>query len=211
MRPIENAIRSVSVYLKGDHVMIRSTVPVGTTRNFIIPKLNNLSKLKAGKDFYVSFVPERVVEGNALRELRSLPQIVGGLTSACLNRASKFWSTITPTIIRTSSLEASELVKLANNSFRDLSFAFANELAFVAGKFNLNAFDLIKAANNGYPRNKIPSPSPGVGGYCLTKDPILFSSSISRKKNDVMLSKVGRVVNERATKSVIFTIQKYKN
>ena len=73
LKPIEDAIKAISLKLKkGDHVMIRSTVPVGTTRQFIIPKLNRKSKLKAGKDFHVSFVPERVIEGNALRELRSL-------------------------------------------------------------------------------------------------------------------------------------------
>ena len=179
---VENVSYEISKFLKpGDQVMLRSTIPVETTRKVVIPILEKNSQLKAGKDFSVSFTPERVIEGDALRELRELPQIVGGYSEQCTKKAADFWSSVTPLIVRTPSLEASELVKLANNSFRDLSFAFSNELAYLAEKFNVNAFDLIKAANDGYPRNRIPLPSPGVGGYCLTKDPILFGSSIDRK------------------------------
>ncbi len=210
LKHLKQVTKHISKFLKiGDHVMLRSTIPVETTRLIIIPILEKLSKLKAGKDFNISFTPERVVEGDALKELRELPQIVGGYTQQCTKKSADFWSNVTPLVIRTPSLEASELVKLANNSFRDLSFAFANELAFLSQKFNINAFDLIKAANDGYPRNKIPLPSPGVGGYCLTKDPILLGSSICGTRNDILLNKVGRIVNERATKSIINLIKNF--
>ena len=106
-------------------------------------------------------------------------------------------------------LEAAELVKLANNSFRDLSFAFANEIGYLCSKFNINAFDVIKAANDGYPRNKIPFPSPGVGGYCLTKDPYLLSSSILKKRDDVYLGRTSRYVNKRSTLQIAKKIEKY--
>ena len=74
-----------------------------------------------------------------------------------------FWSKICPSVISMENLEAAELVKLANNTFRDLSFAFANELALLADRYNVNAFDLIGAANDGYPRNRILKPSPCWG------------------------------------------------
>ena len=210
LMPIKSVLRGlVKVLKKGDHIMVRSTVPVGTTRDLIIPFLKKNSRLVAGKDLYVSFVPERVVEGDALKELRYLPQIIGGFSDLCLKKAAEFWSTITPTIIRTTSLEAAELVKLANNSFRDLSFAFANEIGYLCSKFNINAFDVIKAANDGYPRNKIPFPSPGVGGYCLTKDPYLLSSSILKKRDDVYLGRTSRYVNKRSTLQIAKKIEKY--
>lgn len=164
-----------TVLSKGDIVMLRSTVPLGTTRKIVIPYLESNSNLKAGVDFFVAFTPERTIEGDALNELRTLPQIIGGYSLNCRKEARNFWSKISKTIVNVESLEAAEMVKLINNTFRDISFSFANEVALRCDQFNINSFDLIKAANEGYPRNKISLPSPGVGGYCLTKDPYLFS------------------------------------
>ncbi len=187
-----------SVLKKGDQVVLRSTVPVGTTREIVIPYLELKSGLKAGTDFYVTFAPERTIEGNAMHELKSLPQVLGGFSFSCVKYGSEFWSTLTPSIVHMASLEASELVKLANNTFRDVSFAFANELALLADRYNVDAFDLIHGANEGYPRNKIPLPSPGVGGYCLTKDPILFSSTSDGAREDAVLGLSSRKINEQA-------------
>ena len=183
---------------KGDQVMLRSTVPVGTTNAIVVPYLENHTKLKAGKDFFVSFAPERTIEGLAMFELKTLPQVIGGYSDNCLKNSAEFWSSLTPNVIQVNGLEASELVKLANNTFRDLSFAFANELALLADQFNVNAFQLISAANDGYPRNPIPLPSPGVGGYCLTKDPFLFSSTSNGFRKNAVLGLASRKVNEEA-------------
>ena len=95
------------------------------------------------------------------------------------------------------SVEAAELVKLINNSYRDLSFAFSNGFALMAQNYNLEASRVIAAANEGYPRNKIPLPSPGVGGYCLTKDPFLYAS-VDMEEDYAKLSALGRKVNDKA-------------
>ncbi len=197
------------VLQSGDQVMLRSTVPVGVTREIVIPYLENKTGLIAGEDFYVSFAPERTIEGRAMYELKTLPQVVGGYSSQCVKRSTAFWSTLTPTVVRVDSLEASEMVKLANNTFRDLSFSFANELALLADKYNVNSFDLVNAANEGYPRNKIPLPSPGVGGYCLTKDPILFSCTAEGPRADAVLGISSRKVNEKAKFYPIELIERY--
>jgi nucleotide sugar dehydrogenase len=197
------------VLQSGDQVMLRSTVPVGVTREIVIPYLENKTGLIAGEDFYVSFAPERTIEGRAMYELKTLPQVVGGYSSQCVKRSTAFWSTLTPTVVRVDSLEASEMVKLANNTFRDLSFSFANELALLADKYNVNSFELVNAANEGYPRNKIPLPSPGVGGYCLTKDPILFSCTAEGPRADAVLGISSRKVNERAKFYPIELIERY--
>ena len=110
-------------------VMLRSTVPVGATRNIVRSILEEMSGLRAGADFSLVFTPERTVQGDALRELRELPQVVGGLTADCTSRAINFWSTLSPSVVTAESLEAAELIKLSNNAFRDHSFAFSNELA----------------------------------------------------------------------------------
>ena len=215
-RPDLKALNSVLEIIgpllkKGDLVLLRSTVPCGTTRDFVIPKLEQLSSMLAGEDFHIAFSPERTVEGKAMQELRTLPQIIGGFSSRCLQLASNFWSTLTPTVVQVASIEAGELVKLANNTFRDLSFAFANELALLADTSNINAFDLINAANKGYPRNNIPLPSPGVGGYCLTKDPILFGSTLNGPIPEIILGRSSREVNERAAMYPIEILNRYSN
>ncbi|QNJ07690.1 nucleotide sugar dehydrogenase family protein [Synechococcus sp. Minos11] len=192
---------------QGDLVMLRSTVPVGTTRSQVIPLLESLSHLRAGKDFHVAFTPERTVEGQAMSELTSLPQIVGGFSSQCASKASAFWQTLSNTVL-VESLEAAELVKLINNSYRDLSFSFANGFALLADQFNLDAFKVIAAANEGYPRNPIPQPSPGVGGYCLTKDPFLYSS-IDNSAPHSLLSQCGRHVNKLASDYPLLVLNRF--
>jgi len=199
LNALNEVLRTISRALKkGDQVMLRSTVPVGTTREIVVPFLEDNSGLKAGKDFFVTFAPERTIEGNAMYELKSLPQVLGGFSGECMKHSAEFWSTLTSSIVRMTSLEASELVKLANNTFRDISFAFSNELALLADRYNVDAFDLIQGANEGYSRNPIPHPSPGVGGYCLTKDPVLFSSTSKGVRNDAVLGLSSRKINEKA-------------
>jgi UDP-N-acetyl-D-mannosaminuronic acid dehydrogenase len=207
---LDNVVYSIGKLLKrGDQVMLRSTIPLGTTRQLVIPRLEKLSGLTGGEDFHVAFVPERTIEGRAMHELRTLPQVIGGLTPACVRKATQFWSTLTPSVIQAQSLEASELVKLANNTFRDLSFAFANELALLADTVNVDAFKLIHAANEGYPRNPISLPSPGVGGYCLSKDPILFGSTPQGPIPNVILGRAGRKVNEQAALYAIDILERF--
>lgn len=197
---LEAVTRAIGARLcRGHLIVLRSTVPVGTTRGFVKPLLEELSGLVAGEDFHLAFTPERTVEGQAMRELRSLPQIVGGLTPACAQRAAAFWGSLTNSVVHVDGLEAAELVKLANNSFRDLSFAFSNALALLADRYNVDAFRLIGAANEGYPRNAIPLPSPGVGGYCLTKDPFLYAA-IDQGMNHATLSRAGRSANRAAAR-----------
>lgn len=198
MSALEAVCKIVGQRLKrGDLVMLRSTVPVGTTRGLVRVLLEEGSNLKAGEEFHLAFTPERTAEGQAMHELSSLPQVVGGFSSRCAEMASTFWQTLTDSVVRVDSLEAAELVKLINNSYRDLSFAFANGLALLADRFNLDAARVIHSANEGYPRNPIPRPSPGVGGYCLTKDPFLYAA-VDCESSYGLLSCQGRAVNQEA-------------
>lgn len=208
-----DALKSVSETIAenlnhGDLVMLRSTVPVGTTRDVVKPILEEKSGYKAGQDFFLAFTPERTVEGKAMAELRELPQIVGGLTPVCTQKAVSFWSSLTDTVVQVKMLEASELVKLINNSFRDLSFSFSNAISALSDKYNIDSFKLINAANEGYPRNKIPTPSPGVGGYCLTKDPHLFAA-VNPELGHARLSKEGRRINEEAAGYPVKILKRY--
>ena len=194
---------------KNDLVVFRSTLPVGSTRHLIIPILEK-SGLTAGADFFVSFAPERTVEGNALKELRVLPQIVGGYDKTSSELTAKLFSKITNAIIEVESLEAAEMVKLLNNTYRDLVFSFANEVSSICDGLNINAFRLIEAANEGYPRNPIPAPSPGVGGICLAKDPYLYTYSVSNKHGyRPILGVASRSINSLGHMNVLEKIKKF--
>ncbi len=206
---LENASLEIGLVLKkNDLIILRSTVPVSTTRNFVIPILEKQSGLKAGEDFFISFAPERTVEGNALEELRSLPQILGGLDSESVNKTASLFSLFAPNIIIMNSLEEAEIIKMINNSYRDLTFAFSNELAIICDLFNIPSKKIIEAANFGYQRSQMPLPSPGVGGYCLTKDPYLLIYSAEQKGYQPKLPAVGREINKTMSH---FCYHKIKN
>lgn len=192
-----------------DLVIFRSTVSPGTIRNLVIPILESVSGLKAGDDFYVSFAPERTIEGRALEELRTLPQVIGGFDSESAILTANLFKIMSPQIILVKSLEIAEMVKLANNLCRDVNFAFANELALICDKFNIDTHEVINAANFGYPRDHIALPSPGVGGYCLTKDPYILSDATKRLGYSPQILEVARRINEQMPQYVVSQVEKF--
>lgn len=200
---IVSAAREVGASLKrNDLVILRSTVAVGTTRKFVVPVLEKESGLVAGDEFLVAFAPERTVEGKALEELRKLPQVIGGFNHASAEATAGIFSFLTRSIVTLDSLEEAEMVKLINNTYRDVSFGFANEIALIADKWGVNSVKVIKAANFGYERSNVPLPSPGVGGYCLAKDPQIFSASGREKGYLPAILTAGRNVNEKMLKHI---------
>ncbi len=209
LAPLLACAESIGKILKRrDLVILRSTVPVGTTRSQVLPVLERLSNLKAGEDFFLCFAPERTIEGKALEELRSLPQVIGGINSRSLEAAFSFFGKLCRSIVRVDSLESAEMVKLINNSFRDLSFAFSNELALICDSWKLDVRKVVAAANEGYPRNPIPVPSPGVGGLCLKKDPHLYAHSWPESTMpEHTLSRIGRAVNERMIHHIVAKVR----
>jgi nucleotide sugar dehydrogenase len=178
-----------------DLVVVRSTVPIGTTRNVVIPQLETTSGLTAGEDFFIAYAPERTIAGNALEELRELPQVIGGITHKSMDYASTFFQALSKNTIPVSSLEAAEGIKLLSNAYRDLRFSFANETALLCEAWGIDTHELIKAANDGYERNEIPKPSPGVGGACLSKDPYLLVQSGRAVGYDANLPGTARSIN----------------
>jgi UDP-N-acetyl-D-mannosaminuronic acid dehydrogenase len=139
----------------GSLVILRSTLEIGTTRNKIFPILN-----KTGKTFFLAMCPERTIEGNAIEEIAILPQVIGGINETSSDKAEKFFLSFCREVITIHNPESAELIKLANNTYRDLSFGFANELSKLCGSLGLNSREVINAANYGYPRSNIALPGP---------------------------------------------------
>ena len=181
---------------KGHVIIQRSTAPVGTGRE-LVQIFEEISGLEAGLDFFFAVAPERTIEGEAMKEVSSLTQIIGGFDEASAEAASRIFKPLVGSTVIVESMEAAELGKLICNANRIVSFGFANQIALLADQFNIDAHKLIKAVNEGYPRNPISMPSPGVGGICLKKDPYILRQSDTtglatsivieaRKANDLM-------------------------
>ncbi len=198
-----------SVIKPGILIIIRSTIPLGSCREVFIPYLEKASGLSCGVDWHLSFAPERTLEGSALQELRNLPQIVSGFSDDCLRKSSNYFRKFCKNIVEVESLESAELAKLACNTYRDLKFSFANELSNICETYNINARRLISKINFDYDRADIPLPSPGVGGYCLTKDPIIYTHPSKKPESPIELGKISRKINNYALGSPNRALKKF--
>lgn len=188
---IKNAIDGLKgIYDGSQLIILRSTVSVGTTRKVIIPMLAEIAEIKID-DVLISFCPERTIEGNAIRELQDLPQIVSGNNVVAKQKAEKLFRNLTNSIITVESIEAAELIKLFNNTYRDINFAIGNIFNEIAQGFGINGVQLIKDANNGYKRSLIAMPG-FVGGPCLEKDPYILVNIVPESNGKDFIVKARR-------------------
>ena len=155
----------------GDLVIIESTCPVGTAR--VVANIVNDGEVGSDLEInvHVASCPERILPGYALRELRNNDRVIGGITSECAQMAVEFYKTFCGGGLYISETSnAAELVKLAENSYRDVNIAFANELSKLCDVAETDVWDVIKLANM-HPRVNILQPGAGVGGHCIAVDP----------------------------------------
>lgn len=195
---IEAATRQVAANMRdGALVILRSTVKVGTTRDVVAPVL-----AASGKRFDIAMCPERTLEGRALTELRELPQIIGSDTPEAGDRAAAVFRRLTNSIVQVTSLETAEIIKLVDNTFRDVQFAFANEVARLCDAFGVKAHEVISAGKLGYQRTNVALPGL-VGGPCLEKDPHILLQSARERGVDLEITASARLVNERQPEETI--------
>lgn len=197
-------LKQLVIHIKDDDVVImRSTIRVGLTDNIIIPFLS-----KRLKKINIAFCPERTLEGDALNELKKNSQIISGNNKKTIEIAKKLFLHLTPKIKIVSSIKIAEMTKLIDNSFRDLNFSFANEIALMCEKANIDSYEAIKAANFGYERTNVKLPGP-VGGSCLEKDPYILHKSFDNLyfRNSIILE--GRKNNEKVIDYVLDKISKF--
>lgn len=183
----------------GQLIILKSTVPPGTTRSLALPLLERGGR-RGGTDFGLAFTPERLAEGTAMRELRAFPMVAGGLDGDSTRAAAHFWRTaLGVEVMELGSLESAEIVKLADNWWIDLNIALGNELAKFCALFDVDVLDVIAAANSipkGTGHVNILLPSVGVGGSCLTKDPYMVWQSARSRGLEIRTALAGRKVNE---------------
>lgn len=158
----------------GSLIILESTSPVGTTEH-IQDTITALNPALQDSLLY-AYCPERVLPGKILSELISNDRVIGGLTSAASERAASLYSLICEGSITTTDARTAELVKLTENTFRDVNIAFANELSLIADQLGVDVYQTISLANR-HPRVNILKPGCGVGGHCIAVDPWFLASS----------------------------------
>jgi UDP-N-acetyl-D-mannosaminuronic acid dehydrogenase len=192
MGAVQSATEAIVPFLrKGNLVVLESTSPPRTTMELVAPILAR-SGLEAGRDFYLAYSPERVLPGQILRELIENARVIGGITPESAKAGADLYSIFVKGEIIQTDATTAEMVKLMENTYRDVNIAIANEFARLADKFGVDVWEAISLANR-HPRVKILSPGPGVGGHCISVDPWFFVESApeltpliytSRKVND---------------------------
>jgi UDP-N-acetyl-D-mannosaminuronic acid dehydrogenase len=173
MRAVTSAAEAILPFLqKGNLVILESTSPPRTTIDLVKPILEK-SGLKAGEDFYLCYSPERVLPGQILRELVENARVIGGVTPESAKAGKALYSIFVKGEIIETDATTAEMVKLMENTYRDVNIAIANEFSRLADKFGVDVWEAISIANL-HPRVKILTPGPGVGGHCISVDPWFF-------------------------------------
>jgi UDP-N-acetyl-D-mannosaminuronic acid dehydrogenase len=187
---VVKAIESLTNLIKpGDMVILESTSPVGTTAKLSqILTDNGIDVEKIS----IAYCPERVLPGKIMSELISNDRIVGGLSQISTQKVAEFYETFVDGTVLKCSAKTAEMCKLAENSFRDVNIAFANELSMVCDTHGIDPWELISLANH-HPRVNILQPGTGVGGHCIAVDPWFI---VSGDPEHSKIIKLARQVND---------------
>jgi UDP-N-acetyl-D-mannosaminuronic acid dehydrogenase len=176
---LKNACEDVAKELSGRKlVVIQSTVPPGTIKNLVVRILEERSGLKCGRDFWLAYCPERITPGRALREFAENARVVGGYDSDSADLATQLFKAVTRGKILVTDCASAEAAKLAENTFRFVNIAFANELALICEQIGVDIEEVVRLANT-HQRVNIHNAGFGVGGPCVPKDPYLLLHSVT--------------------------------
>ncbi len=175
MSYIVSAVESIARHLRpGVLVCLESTTYPGTTDEVVQPLLE-ATGLKAGKDFFLAFSPERVDPGNPTFQTHNVPKVVGGTTATCAELAAGLYGAAIETIVPVSSTRVAEMVKLLENTFRAVNIGLVNELALMCDRMNIDVWEVVEAARTKPFGFMAFYPGPGLGGHCIPIDPFYLS------------------------------------
>jgi len=166
---IDAAVAIVPFLSKGNLVMLESTCPPRTTIDQVVPILER-SGLRAGSDFLLAYTPERALPGRILKELVENVRVIGGIDKASAEAGKDLYRSFVEGEILLTDATTAEMVKLMENTYRDINIAVANEFAQMAERLGVDVWEAIRLANE-HPRVEILQPGPGVGGHCIAVDP----------------------------------------
>ena len=188
-------------------VVLESTTYPGTTREIMLPKLTEKSKLEVGKDFFLAFSPERVDPGREDWTTYNTPKVIGGITPACSEVASLWYQQAIETVVPVSSAESAEMAKLLENTFRMINIGLVNEMAIMCDRLGLDVWEIIDAAATkpfGYMKF---TPGPGLGGHCIPIDPLYLSWKLRALNYTARFIELASEINTGMPRYVVSKVQ----
>ncbi|MEC9292401.1 MAG: UDP-N-acetyl-D-mannosamine dehydrogenase [Pseudomonadota bacterium] len=204
MSYVESAANAISSLVKEDDLIIlESTSPVGATRANVADVIE-AARPELKDKLHYCYCPERVLPGQILTELIENDRVVGGLTPEAAVKAKAFYKTFVKGAVFETVAEQAELVKLTENTYRDINIAFANELSAICDEKGLNVWEVIQFANR-HPRVNVHFPGPGVGGHCIAVDPWFI---VSGAPETAKLTHLARNINDAKPAYVVEQILK---
>lgn len=202
---VRDAVTLIAPHLRpGNVVILESTSPPGTTElvsrwlREARPDLR-LPPLCTEPDIHIAYCPERVLPGRIMAEITSADRIIGGLTNECAQSAAEFYRRFCTGRIALTTARTAEMTKLAENAFRDVNIAFANELASLCDPIGVDVREVIELANR-HPRVQVLSPGPGVGGHCVAVDPWFL---VAAAPDHAPLIRQARLVNDARPNQIV--------
>ena len=192
---LRSAVKSLSSILKnGALVIVESTVMPGTISNVILPIIEEETGMVCNKDFYLGNCPERVMPGKLLHNLIKMSRVAGGGTRETAELMADLYSIVVEADVDTADWITAEIVKTAENTYRDVQIAFANEVALICEALGADVWRVRKLVRKS-PGREMLLPGAGVGGHCIPKDPWLLASSVRESDVPVRLIPAAREIN----------------
>lgn len=202
LKYVISATESILPYIKKENLIIlESTSPPGTTLNVVVPIIERVISIK---DVYVAHCPERVIPGNMLKEFINNDRIIGGINKESSQKAKEIYKSFVKGNIYLTDATTAEMIKLMENTYRDVNIALANEFAKICENLNINVWEAIELANK-HPRVNIHKPGPGVGGHCI---PVVPWFIIEKSSNNANLIPFARNINISMPNYVVEIVEK---
>ncbi|MGO8734152.1 MAG: nucleotide sugar dehydrogenase [Terriglobia bacterium] len=205
------AVEAVAEHLhRGQLIILESTTYPGTTEEIVLPVLER-NFLKVGEDFFLAFSPERVDPGNARFQTRNVPKVVGGITRRCTLAAQALYATCVDRVVKVSSVRTAEMVKLLENTYRNVNIGLANEMALLCHKFDVDVWEVIEAASS-KPFGFTPFyPGPGLGGHCIPIDPVYLTWKARANGFEPRLIELAQQINSSMPSHVVDCVTRALN
>jgi UDP-N-acetyl-D-mannosaminuronic acid dehydrogenase len=201
------ALKSLGPVMKnGSLVIIESTIAPGTMAEVVLPLLEQYSGRKVDQDFYLGNCPERVMPGKLLKNLKTVSRVVGGNTTETAETMISLYQHIVQADLDAADCVTAELVKTAENAYRDVQIAFANEVALICEAVGGDVWKVRELVNKS-PMRQMHLPGAGVGGHCIPKDPWLLAYGVKDKNVPLRLIPASRAINDSMPLHVVVLVE----
>ena len=209
---VEVATETIAENLKkGQIVILESTTYPGTTIEIVKPILEKISNLVAGEDFLLGYSPERIDPGNKDWTFKNTPKVVSGINEKSLKKISEFYCSIIDEVVEVSGTREAEMVKLIENTYRQVNIAMVNELAILSNMLDIDIWEVVEAAKTKPFGFQSFRPGPGVGGHCIPIDPKYLSFKTRQIGQPVRFVELAQEINNSMPNYVISRISELMN